>query len=307
VWAKSRSAATDHALYDAVRGVQKQLESNTTTGETTETTGITAFGSDGFTTGALAQLNTSSATYVAWNWRASNATAVTNTVGTITSQVSANTTSGFSIVTYTGNSVVGATRGHGLNAIPKLILIKGRVGTYAIDNWHVYHGSLPNTQGFALNTDGGAITSSYFWNDTSPTSTVFTTSNGSSNNFSGQTYVAYCWSEVEGFSKFGSYTANGSADGPFVYTGFRPAWILFKGTGAGTNWFLFDAKRSTYNIVINLLYPNGANAENTAGSGYVDLTSNGFKIRTTAGDLNSSGTYTYACFAENPFKYSLAR
>ncbi len=310
LWVKSRSNAYWHSLLDVVRGRAKTLFTNVTNAEFTSASDkeVTAFTSDGFSLGPddNYSINSSGATFVAWNWKAGSST-VTNTAGTITSQVSANPTSGFSIVTYTGNSIAGATRGHGLNALPKMMFIKGRTGTYGADNWHVYHAALPNTQGFALNTDGGATTSEYFWNNTSPSTTVFTTSTGASNNDSGTTYVAYCWSEVEGFSKFGSYTANGSANGPFVYTGFRPAWILFKGTGNGTNWFLFDAKRSTYNIVINLLYPNAANAENTAGSGYVDLTSNGFKVRTTAGDMNSSGTYVYACFAENPFKYSLAR
>jgi hypothetical protein len=308
VWLKSRSVGRNHRLMDTVRGINNVISSDLIAAEYAGSA-LSSINSSGFTLNTTDNQNVSSETYVAWNWRASNAAAVTNTAGTITSQVSVNATSGFSIVTYTGNSVAGATRGHGLNAVPKMIFVKGRVGTYGADNWHVYHASLPNTQGLALNSDGGATTSSYFWNDTSPTSTVFTTNNGSSNNFSGQTYVAYCFAEVAGYSAFGSYTGNGSADGPFVHTGFRPAYLMIKLTSSGGLWWMIkDATRDPYNTTSRELYANVADAEYT-GSGYaLDFLSNGFKVRATGAAYNgSSSTYIYMAFAETPFKYSLAR
>ncbi len=308
-WIKSRSGATDHGLYDAVRGVQKQLESNTTTSETTETTGLTAFGSDGFTVGALAQLNTSSATYVGWNWKA-NGTGVTNTAGSITSTVSANTTAGFSIVTYTGTGS-NATVGHGLGVAPSMVIVKNRGGSYS---WLVYHKfmatSSPATWYMSLNSTAAASNGSNVWiND--PTSTVFTVSgsfpevNGSAN-----TYVAYCFTPIAGYSAFGSYTGNGSTDGPFVFTGFRPRFILVKRTDtSGLNWRITDTSRSTYNKTIGMLEPSSSAAEYTdSGNQDFDIVSNGFKIRNDAIGVNASGgTYIYACFAEVPYKFSNAR
>ena len=305
VWFKARSNAQGNSLVDSVRGTTKILISNSIAAEVTGTNPIT-FNSNGFT--STTDFSTGGYTYAAWQWRASNAAAVSNTAGTITSQVSVNLASGFSIVTYTGNSVAGATRGHGLNAVPKMIFVKGRVGTYGADHWHVYHASLPNTQGLSLNSDGAATTSSYFWNDTSPTSTVFTTNLGSSNNFSGQTYVAYCFAEVAGYSAFGSYTGNGVADGTFVYTGFRPAFIMIKRTDSGaSDWQIIDTTRDAINASGLLLQPNTNSAESNA-TPVLDFLSNGFKHRNSYNVTNySSGTYIYAAFAESPFKYSLAR
>jgi hypothetical protein len=305
VWFKARSNAQGSSLVDSVRGTTKILTSNSIAAEATGTNPIT-FNSNGFT--STTDFSTSGYTYAAWQWRASNAAAVSNTAGTITSQVSVNLASGFSIVIYTGNSTAGATRGHGLNAVPKMIFVKGRVGTYGADNWHVYHASLPNTQGLSLNSDAGATTSSYFWNDTSPTSTVFTTNNGSSNNFSGQTYVAYCFAEVAGYSAFGSYTGNGVSDGTFVYTGFRPAFIMIKRTDTGTSdWQIIDTTRDAINASGLLLQPNTNSAESNA-TPVLDFLSNGFKNRNSYNVSNySSGTYVYAAFASTPFKYSLAR
>jgi len=303
VWAKGRSGATDNALYDAVRGVQKQLESNTTTAETTETTGITAFGSDGFTTGALAQLNTSAATYVAWNWRASNTTAVTNTSGSITSTVSANTTSGFSIVTYTGNNS-NSTIGHGLGVAPKMIIVKSRS---AVEVWPVYHASLTSAAYILrLNTTAAEGNVPSTWNSTSPTSTVFSVGTSAGVNLSPDNYVAYCFAEVAGYSKIGSYTGNGSTDGPFVYTGFRPAFIITKDTtNSATNWYMWDSVRGTYNANTVLLFPNLSNAEDSLA---IDFLSNGFKPRVAGSGLNTTNAVMiYMAFASNPFKYSLAR
>jgi hypothetical protein len=291
-------------LYDAVRGVQKQLESNNTAAETTETTGLTAFGSTGFTIGALAQMNTSAATYVGWQWNAGGST-VTNTSGSISAQVRANTTAGFSVVTYTGTAA-NATVGHGLGVAPSMIITKNRDSSTA---WWVYHTSLGNTQYLVLNTTAAAVTSSSAWNNTSPTSSVF--SIGAANPSNANQDVAYCFAAVAGYSAFGSYTGNGSADGPFVYLGFRPRYLLIKSVVvAGGTWVVFDSARSTYNVTGEKLAPNTADSENSGATGIaggVDFLSNGFKIRLSWGDINTSNTLIYAAFAENPFKFSNAR
>jgi hypothetical protein len=304
-WIKGRSGATDHGLYDAVRGVQKQLESNTTDAETTETTGLTAFNSNGFTVGALAQLNTSTATYVGWNWKA-NGSGSSNTAGTITSTVSANTSAGFSIVTYTGNQTAGATVGHGLGVAPSMVIIKSRG---AVTSWPVYHSALGATQWLLLNSTNAATTSNQEFNDTAPTSTVFSIGNSSSNSNQAATYVAYCFAQIAGYSAFGSYTGNGSTDGPFVFTGFRPRYVLVKSSstgGAGYYWTITDTSRNTSNLANLTLNPDTSNVEDNSYG--MDILSNGFKIRNTYGTFNGSGvTYIYMAFAENPFKYSLAR
>ena len=307
VWVKGRSGATDHALYDSVRGATKDLVSNSTAAETTQATGLTAFGSTGFTVGALAKMNTNAATYVGWQWQAGG-TAVSNTAGTITSSVSANPTAGFSVVTYTGTGVLG-TVGHGLGAVPAMIILKSRSNA---SNWYAYHKSIGNTGALGLNLTSATITSSLFWNNTSPTSSVFTINAGSSEiNGSGLTYVAYCFAEVAGYSKFGSYTGNGSTDGPFVYLGFRPRFIMIKRTdSAGNNWVILDTSRDTYNAAGLYLYPNLSAAEDDyrASTGPVDILSNGFKQRSTLSNVNASGaTYIFAAFSEVGFKYALGR
>jgi hypothetical protein len=297
VWIKGRSGATDHGLYDAVRGVQKQFESNNTDQETTEATGLTAFGTDGFTVGALAQLNTSSATYVAWNWLGANTT-VSNTVGTITSTVSVNTTSGFSIVSYTGNQVAGATVGHGLGVKPALMIVKLRSGDVAEPM--VYHSSTGATKAFKWNESSTPITNSTIWNNTEPTTTVFSV--GTSNNVN-HVYplIAYCFSEVKGYSKFGSYTGNGSTDGTFVYTGFKPAFVIVKiSSGTTNNWTIMDNKINTSNTVTTYLIADTSGAQGT--DMLLDFLSNGFKPRASFNSVNGSGyTYIYMAFAENPF------
>ena len=310
-WIKGRSGATDHGLYDAVRGVQNQLESNTTTAETAEATGLTAFGSDGFTVGALAQLNTSSATYVAWNWKA-NGAGSTNTAGTITSTVSANTSAGFSIVTYTGTGSA-ATVGHGLGVAPSMVIVKSKdQGTTGYTgNWYVYHASntsAPETDYLLLNTTA-ATADDTFWNDTLPTSTVFSIGALSGTNDSGDAFVAYCFAQIAGYSAFGSYTGNASTNGPFVYTGFRPRFILIKNSNvAGNNWWLLDTARSTYNVQDALLNADTSGAENNTTAVSIDFLSNGFKPRTTDGGMNGSGnTMIFMAFAESPFKFSNAR
>ena len=308
VWIKSRSAATDNTLYDAVRGAQARLESNTTDAEVTSDNGLTAFNSAGFTLGTLAQVNTSSATYAALCWDAGSST-VTNTQGSITSQVRANASAGFSIVTYTGNATGGATVGHGLGVAPAMFIVKSRSLS---ESWPVYHASLGATKLLRLEGTGAEETVSTAWNNTAPTSTVFSLGSPSGfTNSNGATYVAYCFAPVAGYSSFGSYTGNGSAsgDGPFVFCNFRPRWILTKRTDSTNNWTIIDASRNSYNVSNSALFPNLSAQESTNAEYAFDILSNGFKVRGTPGDsVNVSGaTYIYAAFAEFPFSYARAR
>jgi hypothetical protein len=306
VWIKCRSVAYNHALFDVLRGVNKVLISSTTDPEATETAGsLSAFNSNGFTlasgTASYAATNVSGQTFVGWQWKA-NGSGSSNTAGSITSTVSANTTSGFSVVTYTGQSGAG-TVGHGLGSIPKMMIVKRRS---AADTWRVYHATIGNTRFLNLNETAAAGTASTVWNNTTPTSSVFSIGTDSAVNGSTSTYVAYCFADVEGYSKIGSYDGNGSADGPFVFTGFRPAFVLTKRTDSTSDWQLMDDARDTFNVANKGLFPNISVAETT---GYnKDFLSNGFKIRDSGSSLNASGgTFIYMAFAENPFKYSLAR
>jgi hypothetical protein len=305
LWVKKRSATENHALYDVVRGAGKRIESSTTSAEDAESGGMSGFISDGFSiSGASDRVNTNAATYVAWQWKAGGASTV-NTSGTISSNVSVNTTAGFSVVTYTGNGTNGATIGHGLGVAPKWVIVKNRGSS--VDDWLHYHTSLGATKSIAFDTNA-AVTSSTRWNNTAPSSTVITLGTSTGVNASSNTYVAYCWAEVEGYSKFGSYTGNGSTDGPFVYLGFRPKFILAKRTDtAGFDWILTDSSRSPSNVVDKRLFGNTIDAESSATTPY-DYLSNGFKLRNTNTNENASGgTYIFMAFAEAPFKYSNAR
>ena len=305
VWIKSRSDAIDHALYDSRRGALQLLQSNLTSAEASYANSLTSFNSDGFSLGGATDVNANFKTYVAWNWKA-NGAGVTNTAGSITSTVSANTTSGFSVVTFTSQGAGSGTFGHGLGVAPAMVIVKARGAT---GNWSVYHRSIGATGAVRLNTTDSTITATGFWNNTAPTSSVVTLGDG----FSGSiTHVAYCFAEVPGFSRFGSYTGNGSTDGPFVYCGFRPAYVMVKCSSSGgpdPTWVVKDKLRAApYNPQDGNLYPNLANAEDTISTVYVDLLSNGFKIRGTYGGINgSSQTYIFAAFAEFPQKFSLAR
>jgi hypothetical protein len=303
VWCKIRSPnAYDHRLADSVRGVNLSLTSNNTNAEASYS-GVTAFNSNGFTLGSSGTgINESGSSFVGWQWKA-NGAAVSNTAGSITSQVSANTTSGFSVITYTGTGA-NATVGHGLGVAPSMIIVKKRSASG--DDWVCYNSNLGNTQFIRLNTTAAAATFN-LWQNTTPTSSVFSISTDTSVNGSTATYVAYCWSQIAGYSAFGSYTGNGSADGPFVYTNFRPRFILIKRTDGGAgSWFMYDTSRNTYNAATTPLQANTSDAELTGRD--IDVLSNGFKCRSTDGNINtSSGTYVYAAFAENPFKYSNAR
>jgi hypothetical protein len=295
IWLKGRSGAGDHQLYDKVRGVQKMIISNGTNAESTNSIGLQTFGSDGFTMGS--DMTGSGSTFVSWNWLA-NGTGSSNTDGSITSTVSANTTSGFSIVSYTGTGS-NATVGHGLGATPKMIIVKR---TSASDVWRVYHSSIGATKHLVLNTTAGDATGSNVWNDTEPTSSFFTVSTDTAVNASSANYIAYCFAEKKGFSKFGSYVGNGNADGTFIYTGMKPAFVLFKPSSATENWQIQDNKRPGYNPCDNIA-PNNNSAEATTND-FVDLVSNGFKLRSAT--YSASGvTYIYMAFAENPLINSL--
>jgi hypothetical protein len=310
VWIKSRSsAALYHALFDGIRGINKRLFTNTTDAEDSTADTLVSFDTNGFTLGAQAGQNSTGSTYVGWNWKANGAGSL-NELGTISSTVSANTIAGISIVTYTGTGATGGTVGHGLATAPRFIIVKNRDRDYV---WVCFHASLGANAYILLNTTNGSTSESGYWGS-GVTSTTFglQPNNLSGINYLNEKHVAYCFAEVEGFSKFGSYTGNGSADGPFVYTGFRPAFLMVKrsSSGAATNWIILDTSRDIYNLAGQALLPNLPDAEYTpASSGYpMDILSNGFKQRGTSVSQNaSSETYIYMAFAENPFKYSLAR
>ena len=295
VWFKARNNTDTHAVFDIVRGVQQRLIPNNNSAEGTQSNGLTAFDSDGFTIGDAGIVN-QGYNYVAWNWKA-NGAGVSNTDGTITSTVSVSTTSGFSIVSYTGTGS-NATVGHGLGVAPDMIITKVRANSG--NNWAVFHKSLGAGNIIWLNLTNAVSADTSFWNNTTPTSSVFSIGTQGDTNRSANTIIAYCFADVKGFSKFGSYTGNGSADGTFVYTGFKPAFVITKRTDAGDGWIMFDNKRSSFNIVDKNVQANSSNAEVTFG--YLDFLSNGFKLRMTGASANGSGaSYIYMAFAENPF------
>jgi hypothetical protein len=304
-WIKGRSGATEHVLTDSVRGVTKELSSNDNGAEETVAQGLTAFGTDGFTVGTDGSYNTSSATYASWNWKAGG-TAVSNTDGSITSSVSANTDSGFSIVSYTGNGTDNdtATIGHGLGVAPNFIITKCRSEA---GGWISSSTSLGWNNVVSLNTTdaSSAGTQAFGVTGVTPSSITFTVSansGGNHTNINNATYIAYCFADVKGYSKMGSYTGNGNDDGTFVYLGFKPAWVLFKQTNAANNWFIWDVKRDTFNTLALYLIPNSSGAEGGSGNTYMDYVSNGIKLRANNGAFNGSGdSYIYMAFAENPF------
>lgn len=302
VWMKSRSNAINNGLFDQVRGTAKFLESNTTTAEQTKS-GITAFNSDGFTLGSHVIGNTSPYTYVGWCWDAGSST-VTNTQGSISSQVRANASAGFSVLTYSGAN--GGTVGHGLGVAPSLVIVKCRSNA---DGWVTYHKDLGPTNTLQLQSTNAVQTSdTTAFNSTAPSSTLVTLGNSGRTCESGRTYVAYCFAPVAGYSSFGSYTGNGSADGPFVYTGFRPRWILWKCTTAAYDWDVYDAVRDPYNAAAARLKPNSSDAEATLSPATFDILSNGFKLRQGYNSSNASGQiYIYFAVAESPFQYARAR
>jgi hypothetical protein len=288
IWNKIRSQAYDHNLVDSVRGPTLRLQSNSTGAESTLANGITSFNSDGYSLGSYVSTNGSGESIVNWLWKEG-------------------ATPGFDIVTYTGTGVAGRTVAHSLGVAPAMYILKNRGTT---SNWPVYHKNAnanPQNGGLYLNATDAFITASGFWNNTAPTSSVFSTGAGADTNANGNTYVAYLFAEVAGFSKFGSYTGNGSADGPFVFCGFRPRWVMIKvATGTTGEWIIFDTSRDTSNVTSLRLFPSTSNAESSSAT--LDILASGFKLRTSGQWENqSSCTYIFAAFAETAQKFSLAR
>ena len=296
LWGKNRTDATNHYLIDAVRGVTKEINSNNTDAQGTDATLIKSFDSDGFTLGD-GSLNQSAKNFVTWNWKA-NGQGSPNTDGSInTTYTSVDTTSGFSISTYTGTGSA-ATIGHGLGVVPAVVLVKRLNAT---EHWVMYHhksNATPQDYYLRLN-DLTAVADFPIWNDTAPTNQVFSVGTNDAVNASGSTYVAYCFAEKQGYSKFGSYFGNGNADGTFAYTGFKPAFILIKSVST-TNWNMFDNKRSPFNVSDETLWANSSDSESTVGTSYgIDILSNGFKARTVSSQVNNSNTvHIFMAFAE---------
>ena len=300
VWIKSRGVGRHHMLYDSVRGTTKAIRTSLSNAEVTGATTLTSFDSDGFSLGADSDVNTAES-FVSWNWKAGGS-ASSNSNGSITSSVSANTDAGFSIGTFTGTGSAG-TLGHGLSSAPEGIILKSRGSTA---NWLVFHKDITNSPTHIMFLDAtNASTDQSRFNDTNPTSSVFSVGPNNAENQSGIGYVFYCFHGVEGYSKFGGYTGNGSSDGTFVFTGFRPAWVMVKRDSATENWRMQDSKRLGYNPEGKELYADLGLVE---ASNYFDILSNGFKIRNTSNGYNASGsTYIYLAFATAPFKFANAR
>ena len=297
-WIKRRdSSVADHSLHDVVRGSTNRLESNTTNAESSQANSITSFNTDGFTLGNYATVNGSGNIFASWNWKAGAGQGSSNTDGSInTTYTSVNTTAGFSISGYTGTGS-NATVGHGLGAIPKMIIFKVRDGATA---WVVYHKNVGPTKGLFLNTNGTGSTVSAYFQDTNPTSSVFSVGSDADTNGSSKSMITYCFAEKTGFNKFGSYIGNGDANGTFVYTGFKPAFVMLKNTTTAASWLMYDNKRLGYNVDNNELVANTADDEETYDQ--IDILSNGFKMRANGTSTNKSGdTFIYMAFAENPF------
>jgi hypothetical protein len=302
IWSKGRNNTTNHHLFDVVRGGNKTLLTDVTDGEYTGSY-IQSFDTNGYTINSTSSgLNASGYTYVNWVWDAGTST-VTNTSGSISAQVRANPTAGFSICTFTAQSSGNATVGHGLGVAPSLVIVKSRTQNLG---WYIYTKTI-GSSGWLQFTAAAAVTgNSAAFGGTEPTSTVFTYGSGLTGTGD---IVAYCFAPVAGYSTFGSYTGNGSSNGPFIHLGFRPRWIMFKRTDSTTNWFVLDTARNAYNTVNSYLMPNSSSAEDPNNSTVdTDFTANGFKLRATTGAMNNSGsTYIYMAFAESPFQYSRAR
>ena len=299
IWFKRRDSSANHSLFDAVRGVTKRLATNTTGNDTTVSDALTSFNSDGFTLGndASNYINYNTATYVAWCWKAGTTSGLSG--GTITPDAySFNATSGTSIVKFEGNGSVGATVVHGLGAVPKMIIIKGT--DLYVNNWQVYHVGGGNTGNLVLNNTDAFADDDSRWNDTTPSSTVWTMGSGATLNYDGRTFVAYVFADIQGFSKFGSYKGNGDADGPYIFLGFRPALLITKRTDSTGDWLMYDIKRDGFNDQNDYLKVNATTAEQADVD--IDILGSGFKIRNTSNDgNNSSGTFIYMAWAETPF------
>ena len=308
VWIKVRSNSTHgHNIYDSVRGVNKPLQSETTSAEGNDAssgnTSLNSFDSDGFTLGGFYhKVNQSGQTFVAWNWKAGTTSGISGSPSITPSAYSFNQTAGVSIIAYTGNASVGATIPHGLGVAPAVIIFKNRDSNV---KWVVYHHkntSTPETDHLVLNTTAATSDDDSILNDTAPSSTLITMKTSSAVNSNSVKYIAYCFSEIKGYSKFGSYTGNGNADGTFLYTGFKPSWLMYKRTDSAHGWFMLDNKRDTFNVSYKMLRAESSSVEDTGSSPVVDFLSNGFKMRNTYNSANASGgTYIYMAFAESPF------
>ena len=298
-WIKYRNDTYGHRLYDSVRGTTKEIYSNNNGAENTVATGLTAFGTDGFTLGSSSGVNHNSGTYVSWNWKANGGTTSSNSDGTISSDVTVNSTAGFSIVKFTGTGS-NATVGHGLGVAPACVIIKC---TNDAQNWRVYHRGMDATapEDFALilNNTTTRDNDNTAFNDTAPTSTTFSIGTSATINQNGNIMIAYCFAEKKGFSKFGSYTGNGSTNGPFIYTGFRPAFVIQREIGNTRDWTMIDDKRAPFNVMDERLVPNESAAEVTNND--TDFLSNGFKCRGNQTNTNgNNGSYIYMAWAANP-------
>ena len=302
VWAKDRTNVVHHTWTDAVRGVHLDLFSSSTSQESNDTNGLTAFNADGYSLGSSTNHNVTGHTYVGWNWLAGNSTS-TSTAGSVNSTVSVNTTAGFSIVGFTSPGSGSFTMGHGLGASPDLIIMKRRASAA---NWGIFHSTVCTSEDnyFIFNTNA-LISYTDYWGTALPTSTVFGANVGASA-IASEAMIAYCWKAVEGYSSFGSYTGNGSTDGPLSTQDSACFWVMTKRTDSTSHWMMYDTSRNTFNEADDNLYANLANAENNDPG--LDILSNGFKLKAAGGQVNvSSGTYIYMAFAENPFKNANAR
>nr|BAR35832.1 hypothetical protein [uncultured Mediterranean phage uvMED] len=298
VWIKKRSASGNHSVFDSTRGVYEELVTNGTNAEATDVQLLTQFDTDGFTVGTNGGVNGSGATFAAWQWKANSGTTSSNTDGDITSTVQVNSDAGFSIVTDSPPNNTARSIGHGLGVAPQVVIRRAR---NRVENWRVFHSAAGSTGALTLDDTSAYNSSTVLF--TGVTSTTF----GVGTDFSvngNYNYISYCFAEKQGYSKFGKYVGNGNANGPFIYTGFKPAFFLLKKTSAADGWRLFDNKRAGYNDDNYRLAPDDATAEDTATT-YLDILSNGVKIRGTAGSFNQSGgSYIYMAFAENPFTTS---
>jgi hypothetical protein len=300
VWCKSRNQSDNHAIFDSVRGGQKQLRSNSSDAELTRTNAISSFDSNGFSMGSQPEMNSNTITYAAWNWKAGTSVSGTTT-GSGTGKAysgSVNTNAGFSIISYLGNGTAGHTIPHHLGSAPKVVLCKRRTET---GQWVFGHGSLGFTKFLELDLTGASQTSTLRWNDTAPTSSVFSVGTTNDTNRNDVSIIAYCFAEKKGYSKFSSWTGTGNADGPFIFTGFLPSLIIGKNISRSEDWFMLDNKRDTFNPVDERLQPNSNGAESTVTSLGIDFCANGFKLKGATNQYNPSGeTMIYMAFAESP-------
>ena len=311
IWVKKRNAEADHIIFDSVRGVTKGIFPSRNSAEETEggNRGLRSFNTDGFTLGPevsdmAGSCNDNNDTFAAWNWKAGTAftnDASSTSIGSIDSAGSVNNDAGFSIVTYTGNDSV-ATVKHGLSSAPKMMIIKDRTADTTND-WLVYHDVLGNTKSIKLNLTGATGTDAAAWDNTSPTNSVFTIGRNGNINGDGNTIVAYCFAEKQGYSKFGSYIGNNNDNGAFIYTGFKPAWVMIKITDTQTDgWVMEDNKRNPINLAASARLRANTNAAEFSSTNEIDLLSNGFKVKGDDGEINGNDTfYLYMAFAENPF------